>query len=460
MLVAESFDHKDDRQEPAGRLAEAQRQATEIMASFFQNSGHARSPARGGAGGRGGRRPGAEQGGLEIIDDDEQGDFVVPPCFSRLRPPPRSSPAYIAPAVHTTALHMTMSFMFVPTALSPLKGLHSCFSPLDGSLRGERAVTYSCADDCLTSPAAAAPSLALALTRFSPPSSFPKQGVPGVGGGWAGQADLGSNLRYAGRNAGEGGRQEGEAFPDLGGTGYRPRPPVLEPTPITRHVPASQRAFAVGGGDAAEEGFALSGDAERDADLAAAFGVEHEGDMAASRGEVPIYTTQAIKFARNNAQFTAGVERTLVYFAKSNSLRYSLTAMNRQKRKVVHEMAGHFGFDTQSFDRDPNRFFAFARRLGTVVGLVEGPGPRSQQVFLHCLAFEVRGWRAWTAIQTDFLLDILTPAGVSPPLPRSWPLASHVRLRPLSHQSQVHAAVQAGWQGHPGALSTAERGSG
>ena len=76
VLVVESFDHKDDKEEPEGRLADAQRQATEIMQSFY-GIRQARSQARRGRSGNRGRGGQANDvyGGMQIIDDDEQGDF-------------------------------------------------------------------------------------------------------------------------------------------------------------------------------------------------------------------------------------------------------------------------------------------------------------------------------------------------------------------------------------------------
>ena len=166
-------------------------------------------------------------------------------------------------------------------------------------------------------------------------------------------------MQYAGRQIGSRGRpgQQQEDFPSLGGTGYRPAPPVFVPTPIVRHVPSRHEAGGSGAvGDGEEEGEQpLSGDCERDAAIAAAFGVGRAGEVAGFKGEEPIYTTQAIKFARKNSEWTLTVERAMRGLVTSTAKKYSLAPMSRQKRKVVHEMAGHFGFETQSFDRDPNR---------------------------------------------------------------------------------------------------------
>jgi hypothetical protein len=170
-------------------------------------------------------------------------------------------------------------------------------------------------------------------------------------------------LQYAGRQIGSRGRpgQQQEDFPSLGGTGYRPAPPVFVPTPIVRHTISSRRqaggsdAACDGEGEVEQEQQPLSGDCERDAAIAAAFGVGRAGEVAGFKGEEPIYTTQAIKFARKNPEWTAAVERAMKGHVTSTAKKCSLQPMSRQKRKVVHEMAGHFGFETQSFDRDPNR---------------------------------------------------------------------------------------------------------
>lgn len=94
--------------------------------------------------------------------------------------------------------------------------------------------------------------------------------------------------------------REAENFPSLGGTGYAPAPPVIEPTPIQRHQPVPRPQPASQQNDADDSGdVQLSGDSGRDAALAAAFGVGSAVvESVAFKGLPPTYTPDAIKYAR------------------------------------------------------------------------------------------------------------------------------------------------------------------
>lgn len=41
--------------------------------------------------------------------------------------------------------------------------------------------------------------------------------------------------------------------------------------------------------------------------------------------------------------------------SKQKSRSYSFESMNRDKRHVIHEMAEHFGVETEAYDAEPNR---------------------------------------------------------------------------------------------------------
>ena len=100
---------------------------------------------------------------------------------------------------------------------------------------------------------------------------------------------------------------------------------------------------------------------ERNSRLALALQIENPGDIA-SRLAPPAYSEAVLTLAKKDLTFAKGVHDRLVdlvRLAKESQLRksrsYSFEVMNREKRAFVHELASHFGCESEAVDAEPNR---------------------------------------------------------------------------------------------------------
>ena len=75
----------------------------------------------------------------------------------------------------------------------------------------------------------------------------------------------------------------------------------------------------------------------------------------------PSYTDYLKEFARKNPAFVANVEKNLGELvqnaaqSKHMSRSHSFAPMNRDARRLVHELAEFYGCQTQSYDYEPKK---------------------------------------------------------------------------------------------------------
>ncbi|XP_014772945.1 transcriptional repressor NF-X1 [Octopus bimaculoides] len=106
---------------------------------------------------------------------------------------------------------------------------------------------------------------------------------------------------------------------------------------------------------------------ERNRRLALALEIKNP-DLSSKLGS-PSYSQFLKDFAKHNGPVVVAIEKALTDLVQStkqmkqNYRNHSFSPMNREHRKVVHEMAEHFGCTTESYDNEPNRnVVAIARK--------------------------------------------------------------------------------------------------
>ena len=119
--------------------------------------------------------------------------------------------------------------------------------------------------------------------------------------------------------------------------------------------------------------------------LAEAFGIRNSDSRASgasfsslgpSGSDASLFTPQLLNLARSEPNFVVRVEEQLAAFcANATARRQALPVMNRARRAFCHELAGHYGLASQSYDQEPRRhveLFKPPRGPGSTTPL---PGP-------------------------------------------------------------------------------------
>ncbi|PRW45017.1 Glucose-induced degradation 4 [Chlorella sorokiniana] len=211
--------------------------------------------------------------------------------------------------------------------------------------------------------------------RIIDDADFPSAAAAYAGSGGSGPGGPGGSLAaggWAGRQrAAPRGQRGGDDFPSLAAAGGAEgggggREAALRPPPLVKKsakCPCGRRVshYAVQEG---EEVPALECDAVcrlegRKAQLADAFGVgdptHHLSYWDTHRNAT--YSGVLLAAAAAQPKFIEGLERQLAAFvADKDSKRQSLSAMPREQRQVVHQLAEQYGLATTAYGQEPGRY--------------------------------------------------------------------------------------------------------
>lgn len=128
-------------------------------------------------------------------------------------------------------------------------------------------------------------------------------------------------------------------------------------------------------------------------------------------GGVVSYSTFLYTQAKKNPNFISSLEETLYQFViRDTATKYrSLPVMNREARRVVHELAAHYNIDTNAQDPEPVRSVLLTKRKDSLVPLIL-LSEAAKQVNLSTLG-TISGDIWMAAVKTKPNLSSTAPAG-------------------------------------------------